>query len=227
MKDLKKDKKDYSLAFLIIIGLFIILVGSCVAFYLCNKNSKTSICNFDNNDDLYATYLANMKKNINSLEDKQIKTLNLGNGDSEQIETYECFEKSFEFTNNSANDDLNSTASVAINSKEEAYIYFQDDISLSKKYGSSYKLGDNIIQLFKVNTIQDDNTIIFMLKDDGTLLYLASSNLENGDIKVNSINNLKNIINVDTKTSFNSDTNCSIVAIDIDGNMYELNNLIG
>ena len=122
---------------------------------------------------------------------------------------------------------VNMAAKLFVWAAKSLDIYFQDDISLSKKYGSSYKLGDNIIQLFKVNTIQDDNTIIFMLKDDGTLLYLASSNLENGDIKVNSINNLKNIINVDTKTSFNSDTNCSIVAIDIDGNMYELNNLIG
>lgn len=226
MKETKeqKSKKDYSLAFLIVIGIFVIVIGSCVIYAL--QYSKNNDVSTVSSNELYLKYISNMKKNINSLEDKQIKTLNLGNGDSEQIETYECFEKSFEFTNNSANDDLNSTASVAINSKEEAYIYFQDDISLSKKYGSSYKLGDNIIQLFKVNTIQDDNTIIFMLKDDGTLLYLASSNLENGDIKVNSINNLKNIINVDTKTSFNSDTNCSIVAFDIYGNMYDLNIII-
>lgn len=229
MKETKeqKSKKDYSLAFLIVIGIFVIVIGSCVIYAL--QYSKNNDVSTVSSNELYLKYISNMKKNINSLQEGKTETLKISENEQEQVTIYDCFEKIFEISNyDNSENNYTTNISVEINSNEEAYISFEQDTKLAKKYGNRYKLSDNIIQLFEIDaSAQSIDKFIFMLKEDGTLLYINSNDLENGNIEVKSVNYVKNIVNIDLKTSYTSDINKTIVAIDIDGNMYELNNLIG
>lgn len=87
-----------------------------------------------------------------------------------------------------------------------------------------YKVADNVLSFYVINTGQDSCHILYYISEDGTVSQVNTENnvTKQEDITVtNNIDNLKNIVTI-TEGIENANTSGSVgpIFIDINGNMY-------
>ena len=112
--------------------------------------------------------------------------------------------------------------SIAYNG--DLHLKFKSNSDLGKKYGSNYKLASNIIKAGAMQMGQDVSTFIYAINDSGEFLYCRVEQSSNNNLKLNVISKLKNIVEIQRFS--NGETGALLVAIDIDGKMYDIKDYI-
>lgn len=227
---MKKEKINKLLVALLITSLIVAIYTTYKYISNLSENSIQKVVEKPvekTNNQLFSEYVSNIKKCISKFE-------NYSN-DKGSIE-----EKILEYINIS--DNKNSTqVEVYINNTQEVYIDLSNNKTnseennilkqLQNKYGNKYKITENAIDILKYkvsfNSPTDINDIVFILKNDGTIEYIMEKDLNNSIINTKKVTNLKNIINIKEITRQATGDIASgytyLIAIDINGNVFEIN----
>lgn len=118
---------------------------------------------------------------------------------------------------------------VLVNKNYEVSIELDEESALYKKYGQNYKVAQDVIYANSLNIGNSFQKVIFFLKKDGSIsyIYLKDENVNELKIRHNLLN-LKNVTMIFNYTKYleNASSTISIVALDSEGNIHNLDNAI-
>lgn len=159
-------------------------------------------------DAKYEIYLKNLKNNLLKMKDA---------GESPDGENK--VDKFLLFDGEGSTLENNKIGNLIIEYNGDAYLNFTGTGTLSKKYGEKYKINSDIVNAgFQLHG-QDSTVMIWLINDKGEFLYVDISQFGTNSLELKQDKNLKNIIGV--SAMYNGESNIP-VAIDIEGNIFEI-----
>ncbi len=226
----EKNEIRIKLSTLLLIIAIIVIIA--MAFFMCKiYNDKVKIdeevVNLSNQVKNLETSLTNLPETENNLDEVKPdeNTLN------KDITTEEKFNKFMENYKSNLKDLSKSNGNPFLTTidiedfyvtLENGIVYFNIDknCDLYSKYGSKYKVAENIASIYMCEIGNGGCSDLVMLGYDGSAksLFMTIDNLQEG-IKIKNIDNVKNAVSV--VSCHNSEASTYII-VDIDGNMYNI-----
>jgi len=120
------------------------------------------------------------------------------------------------------NDFVPSGYRVYLNSNGSLYVEY-NDATLDNKYGE-YKIADNVLSFYVINTGQDVGNMVYFINEDGTVGSADTEFEIDNIIKVNKDLGYKNIVSVVSGSySYGITGSNGPIFIDINGNIFSSN----
>jgi len=120
---------------------------------------------------------------------------------------------------------ITGVTSISVEYNGDVYLQLESESVVGKKYGEKYKAQSNAINAGIIEFGRDANIFIWTINEEGKVFYTiiqpVMSNIP--DLNLKEIKDLKNIIDI---KSIDGPTSLDIMAIDIDGNITDLSQII-
>lgn len=209
---MEKSSKKY---LIIIIALVLIILTLGIYIIMNNTKAIPTNANVENNN--ISTGISEYTNNITNSMKKMDKDFT----PFKDTGLEEGMEDDYIVIENHNDYILKDILNVQINYKGEAFVNISPNTKLYKNYGDKHKLKSDVINAGIYNVGNSDYSYIYLVNKDGTVSYVDSSKIyEENLIEVVQIEGLKDIVSLVSVTQLE---NSRVIAIDVYGNMHELN----
>ena len=209
---MEKNNKKY-----LIIIIILILVILTMGIYIVINNAKTITTNANVQQENTPAGFSEFVNNITN----SMKKMNIDFTNYKDSGLDEGMEDEYIIIENNNDYILKDIINVEINYKGEAFVNISPDTKLYDNYGNKHKLKSEVINAGIYKMGNSDYSYIYLVNKDGTISYVDSTTIyEENLIDVIQIEGLSNIISL---IQVNQLENSKVRAVDIYGNIHNLN----